>query len=763
MMIFFKISKINIFLFLIINFCANAQHIKQATFKVFGNCELCQNRIVKTLKIPYIKTVHWDIDTQLLTIHFDSIKMPLSKIKENLANVGHDTEDYRSHDAVYAKLPPCCQYERPVQKVLSTNLNEVVLINRKPTTYVSKLSVRNTTTMGAKELLKAACCNLSESFETNPSIDVSFTDAVLGVKQIAMLGLSGNYAQITTENISEIKGLSGNFGMTFIPGPWIESIQITKGTGSVANGYESMTGQINIETLKPDKMPPFFLNLYYNELGRTEINFHLAKKITSNWSTALFTHANGVFRKNDQNSDGFLDIPTGNQINIMNRWRYDNNRGFVAQWMLKALKDTRRAGQLAFHENTDQFTTNQYGVGINVQNYTFSGKLGYVFENQKYQSIGLLWSGNQFNNDAYYGFNTYYGKQQSFQASLIFQSIWNTTEHQYRLGLQYQNDRFFETLSSLNFVRHEKDLGAFVEYTFVPHANFSAVFGLRMDLHNGYQTQLTPRWNFKYQVTDNTILRVSAGSGFRTASILSENSNFLMSSKTFFYKNAHLPFAYGFEPEKSWNFGISIQQQFRLNNQDGTVILDAFQTHFQNQVVVDTDSNINQIQFYNLEGQSFSKTYQLEINYEMIPKLDVRLAYKYMDVKTTYNQQLLEKPLTSKNRAFINLAYELDNHLHFDFTTQWIGSKRLMATAQNPLNETGNTFSPAYCQISGQVSKTFYKKWDAYIGVENATNFKQQNLFIDGDQPFSPYFNATNIWGPINGRMLYFGLRYHVL
>jgi outer membrane receptor for ferrienterochelin and colicin/copper chaperone CopZ len=838
-----------------IQLSAQKKNIKTESFKVYGTCEQCKNRIEKALDNLGTYKADWDIETKMLTVSYDSIKLSKIKLEKKLAAVGHDTEDFQASEKTYNSLPKCCYYERynknevavstnndaknisktenhtitgvileetkkgkllpltnatvnllnsnnsnatdslgvfqlegtvPSKIVISyvgyktdtvditsasdikiilknsstSNLHEVVVTSRTASTFISSLSTFNTLNIGSRELTKAACCNLSESFETSPSVDVSYTDAVTGIKQIQLLGLAGNYTQIITENTPEIKGLASVYGLSFIPGPWIESIQVTKGTGSVANGYESIAGQINVEEIKPDKADKLFINSYANALGRLETTLNLSKTINDKWSTALLTHANGVVAKTDGNKDGFLDIPVGRQINAISRWRYADAKGLFAQFALKILNDHRRSGQTDFDPDTDKFTTNKYGVGINVEQYAFSGKLGYVFPQQKYKSIGFIFSASTYNNDSYYGLTSYNGKQNSIYANLIYQSIIGTTEHKYRAGLSFASDNYNETVIATNYKRTETVPGIFGEYTFTPNAKFTAVAGLRFDYHNEYGLITTPRLNLKYDFTPKTNLRFSAGSGFRTANIFAENIGLFASSRQYTIVSPVSNYGYGLSPEKAWNYGFNFVHNFKINNHSGSFSLDAYRTDFTNQVVIDVDASPQKILFYNLAGKSYSNSLQVELNYQPIQKLDVRLAYRWLDVKTDYSGTLLQKPLIAKQRAFINIAYETNNHWKFDYTTQWFSKKRLPNTNSNPVDKQMQSYSPSYIQMSGQITKQFGSKWDVYIGAENITNYKQKNLIISADQPFSQYFDASLVWGPVNGRMIYAGMRF---
>ncbi|MBS1759841.1 MAG: TonB-dependent receptor [Bacteroidetes bacterium] len=828
---------------------AQKKNSKTDTIKIWGACEMCKERIENAAHKVGVYKANWNVETHLLIVSYDSLKITKAKIEQKIADAGHDTEDYVAKAETYEKLPECCHYIRkdgtsdtgknPINptehlitgivleennkgkftplanayiKYISHNsstivtdstgifrmsvalpatvqvsyvgfvsdtlkisevddlkiilkssgnnkLNEVVVTSRTPSSYISRLSTLNTLNLGARELTKAACCNLSESFETSPSVDVSYADAVTGMKQIQLLGLSGNYSQMLVENLPALRGLPGSFGLTFIPGPWVESIQVTKGTGSVVNGYESIAGQINVEEKKPDGPEKLLVNLYGNDMGRLEANVNIAQKINNKWSSALLLHGNNVSMKTDKNKDGFLDLPIGNQINVVNRWKYIDNKGFIFQTAIKALKDKRQAGQVDFNPTTDKFTTNAYGAGLTAEQYEAQTKIGYVFPQQKYKSIGFMISGVRYKSDAYYGLTSYTGDQKSFYANLIYQSIIGNSNHKFRTGFSWAYDKYNEKYKLTNFNRIENVPGLFFEYTFNGIKNLDVIAGIRSDFHNQYKTQITPRLHAKYTAGKNTSFRFSAGSGFRTANIFAENTG-LMASARQFVINGSSSYGYGLQPEKATNYGIGIVQNFKKQNRTGSISLDAYHTQFNNQVVVDVDASPQKVYFYNLIGKSYSTSIQLEVNYPLLPGFDVRAAYRWLNVKTTYSGNLMEKPLTAKHRAFINLAYEAKGGWKFDYTMQWLSSKRLPNTASNPVDKQMGNYSPGYVLANAQISKQFGKNFELYLGSENLGNFKQKSVIIDAAHPFSNYFDASMVWGPVSGRMIYSGLRY---
>lgn len=647
--------------------------------------------------------------------------------------------------------------------ILATNkrLGEVIVTSKQRSTYLSATNPIRTQVMTDKELFKAACCNLSESFETNPSVDVSYNDAVTGSKQIQLLGLSGNYTQLTVENLPGPRGIATPLGLNSIAGPWVESIQLTKGIGSVANGYESIAGQINVELKKPENSEKVYANAYINDFGKTDLNLNLSKKIGKKWSTGLLLHDDFIANKQlDFNKDGFRDLPTGNQFSLINRWKYDNGKGFLTQFGVKVLNDKRTGGEVGYDANTDKNTTNKYGLGINTERYEAFAKIGYVFPQKKYKSIGLQLSAIDHKQDSYFGLTTYNAKQQNFYANLIYQSIINTTVHKFRTGISFLYDKYNEDFKAVNYKRTETVPGGFFEYTFTPNPKFSAIAGIRGDYNNLFGFFVTPRLHLRYEPIKGTTIRVSTGRGQRTANIFAENTSVFVSSRQVNIIGAEPGKAYGLNPEVAWNKGISVDQKFKLFHNDAMFSIDYFRNDFNNQVVVDLE-NPREVKFYNLQGKSYSNSFQAELNVEPVKKLNVRLAYRYFDVKTTYSGKLLQRPLIANNRAFANLDYAT-NGWKFDYTINYNGRKRIPGTETNPVQYQRDQYSPNFILMNAQISKTVGKKhpMDFYIGGENLTNYFQKNVIVAANQPFSPYFDASLVWGPVTGSMFYAGWRF---
>lgn len=656
----------------------------------------------------------------------------------------------------------------------SNELDEVVVQQERDAIQKTYFSPQNVITVNSDELLKAACCNLAESFETNPAIDVNLSDGLTGTKQIQMLGLTSPYLLITQENIPMVRGASQAYGLTFTPGTWIESIQITKGAGSVVNGYESISGQINTELVKPLTDNAVFVNGYANQNGRYELNTHFNKKLTDKLSTGLYIHGNKRTQKEDNNEDGFLDAPLGEQINVMNRWQYQNvETGFVSFLNVRFLNDEKQVGQVDFNPNTDRVDNGGslsgaevWGSEINTRRFDTSLKLGYVFPELPFQSFGLQTAYSLHKQDSYFGIRTYDINHESIYSSLLFNSIIGDTRNKFKTGISFAYDGYDEVVTTDDYSREDRSVGAFFEYSYENLEKVSLTAGLRVDNHNRLGTFVTPRFHIRYTPWDRGSLRGSFGRGKRAANIFAENQQLFASARQINIAGSGGN-VYGLEPEDAWNYGVSFLQGFSFLNKKGDISLDYYITDFENQVVVDWE-NPQEVSFYNLEGESSAKSFQVELNYELLTRLNFRTSYKFYDVSTDYKSGNLQKPLQAQHRFFVNLGYETeakDNGAQwkFDYTLHSFGEARLPDTSANPVEYQLPAFSPTYNLMNAQVTKVFSNSFEVYVGGENLSDVQQINPVLGADNPFGPNFDTTIVYAPIMGRMFYGGFRFKIL
>lgn len=641
-------------------------------------------------------------------------------------------------------------------------LKEVTVKHRRASTQISMLDPMKRELISQRELLKAACCNLSESFETTPSVDVAFTDAVSGYKQIQMLGLAGPYTLITRENIPDTRGLAAVTGLTFTPGTFIEGMQLSKGTGSVVNGYESVAGQINVEWRKPfeDKEEKLHLNLYQSSQGRTEGNIVYRNKLSDKLSTNILLHGKSQWLKQDNNNDGFLDQPLDKQFVGANRWFWFGPKGWEVQGGVKTAFVQNTGGQWNYERNGEQIAGKPWGFQLNTERVEGWAKIGKMFSKPG-TSMGLQLAGVYHNQDAKYGSTNYLGTQRSFYANLIYQTILGNTNHILKGGLSTLVDNYDETFRLTNYKRNEVVPGAFAEYAYTHSTKFNLVAGIRGDYHNIFGAFATPRLHVRYAPFKKTVLRASVGRAQRTANIFAENMGYMASNRSFIVQSAAgSANPYGLNPEVAWNSGVNLTQKFVLDYRDGAVSVDYYYTHFQNQVVVDVE-DAHSVQFYNLKGLSFANSLQAQADYELIHNLDLRLAYRWYDVRTSYGNTLKERPLVAAHRAFANIGYETRNKWKFDYTVQWIGSKRIPSLhSHHGGGVTAESYSPSFWQMNAQISKSWNDKLEVYVGGENLTNYMMHDPIVGASNPYDVGFDASMIWGPIMGANFYGGFRY---
>lgn len=643
-------------------------------------------------------------------------------------------------------------------------LDEVVIRKKLNSIRKSLFNVQNVVTVDSREMLKAACCNLSESFETNPAVDVNISDAVTGAKQIQMLGLNSPYLLFTQENIPSIRGASQIYGLSFIPGSWIESIQITKGAGSVQNGFESISGQINSELVKPLTDRNVFLNMYANNYGRYEVNARYNKKFSNKLATGLYVHSNLRNGEIDRNSDNFLDAPLAKQLNFMNRWQYlDLEKGWVSFFTAQFLLDEKQTGEKSFDPKTDKFTNHAWGSEVKSNRLDLSAKLGYVFPELPYQSFGYQTAFSFHDQNSYYGYNIYDIQHTSYYSNAVFNSIIGGSQHKFKTGLSFTYDHFNEKVNNQNFDRQDNSLGAFFEYTYDNLEKLSFVAGVRADNHNRLGTFITPRLHVRHSLWDKASIRFSVGRGKRAANIFAENQQFFASSRAvnIIPNNGNL---YSLNPEIAWNTGIGFVQKLYLWNRAMDFSVDYYITDFKDQVLVDWE-NPQEISFYNLNGKSVSKSLQLDLNYEIIQNLNIRLTYKYYDVKIDYLSGTLQKPLQPQHRFFTNLGYETlkksrGSQWKMDFTLHWTGEQRLPDTSTNPIEYQLVPYSKPYSIINSQLTRVINEKLDVYLGGENIGNSVQKKPIINAQDPFGLYFDSTILYAPVLGETYYLGFRY---
>ncbi|MCF8306660.1 MAG: TonB-dependent receptor [Ignavibacteriales bacterium] len=623
----------------------------------------------------------------------------------------------------------------------------------------------NTSKVTTKELQKAACCNLSESFETNPSVDVSFTDALTGVKQIEMLGLSGTYTQLTMENLPYLRGLMSNTGLGFMPGPWMNSINISKGVGSVANGFESITGQIDIDVNEPFDIngKPLYLNFYGDRDQRYEGNLNYRFNFGEHLAGITLFHSSRRQHEFDLNSDNFIDMPRINNLNFMQRFHFVTDSGWESQVGIQFLRDEKRGGTIS----NGGVSASDYSYGSDIDFINLFTKTGFVFPDHPERSFGVQLSYTGYRNSSQFGLRNYLGRQNSAYLNFIYQDMLIEGRLKYRAGFSFLYDNYDEAFSGMNFARVERIPGVFLETTFTPDEKITAVVGLRLDRHNFFGAFLTPRLHLRYAPDPDLVFRLTAGKGIRTPNILTENSSSFASSRNIFIRSDNT-YGTGLPQESAWNFGLSTIYYFLYDWREATFSIDFHRTQFTRITIADLDQNPRAVNFYSVDDGAYSNSVQTELNIEPFESFSTRIAYRFLDVRQNYQSGWKSKPFISGHRILFNAGYSSerispdDAQMLYDLTVQWFGSKRIPSTVSNPADFRIQESSPSFFIVNAQITRSFFENFDIYLGVENLFDFRQTDAIIDHENPESSYFDASMIWGPLNGRMLYSGLRYRI-
>ena len=640
------------------------------------------------------------------------------------------------------------------------SLGEVNVVRRRFGTTKLRSSAMNVDIISSAELSRAACCNLGESFVTNPSVDVSYSDAATGAKQIKLLGLSGTYVQMMTENITNYRGAAAPYGLGYVPGPWMQSIQVSKGSSSVKNGYESIPGQINVEFKKPQLPEADWVsaNLFASSTGRYEANADATLKLSKRWSTSLLAHYENETMAHDANHDGFADIPRVEQYNLWNRWAYMGDH-YVFQAGIKALSEWRNSGQVNHGGNPGQ---ELYKIGIDTRRYEAFTKNAYIFNKEKNTNLALILQGTFHNQDAVYGHKLYDVDQTNVYASLLFETEFSK-QHSLSTGLSFNYDGYDQRyrltndveLPRLKSFEKESVPGAYVQYTYNLEDKLILMGGIRGDYSSMHGFFVTPRAHVKYNPNEFVNFRLSAGKGYRTNHVLAENNYLLASSRK-------VRIAGDLDQEEACNYGASISSYIPLLGKTLNLNAEYYYTDFLKQVVVDMDTDPHEIAFYNLNGRSYSHVFQVEANYPLFKGFTLTAAYRFTDAKTTYNGELKERPLTSRYKGLVTASYKTPLEIwQFDATLQLNGGGRM--PSRYILEDGTPSWSARYGsfeQLSVQITR-YFRRWSIYVGGENLTNFKQKNPIIDAANPWGENFDSTMIWGPVHGAKAYIGIRFN--
>ena len=635
-----------------------------------------------------------------------------------------------------------------------SDLDDFVITKKKAGNF-NLSGPENAFKINQNELFKAACCNLGEAFTTNPSVDVNYSDPATGAKQIKLLGLSGSYVQLLTETLPNFRGAARPYALRYVPGPWMKSISVSKGCSSVKNGYESMSGQIDVEYLKPEDPQGVAVNAYLDSELKAELNFDANFHLSQRLNTEILLHGEDRFMNHDGNGDGFLDTPDIRQVNLQNRWDYFGDK-YIFHGGLGVINERSEAGQTEHHHHSSDPL---YKIDLKTQRYEAYMKHAFILNRERNSNLAVMATGSFHKLDARYGFKGYDVDESNVYVQAMYESDF-TEKHNLSVGLSLNHDYLGQHIARVNEAGSPSDrlndketaFGGYAQYTWKPAESLTAMAGIRADHSSLYGWFATPRVNIRYNPVEILTLRGSVGKGYRTVFPWAEYNYLMASSRQLVVENL--------QQEASWNYGVSAQLSIPINQERLKVNAEYYYTDFDRQVVVDYDSDPHSLIIGNLRGKSYSHTFQIDATYESSFGLDVTAAWRLNDVKTTYDGVLMEKPLTSRYKGLLTMSYSTPMDIwQFDITFQLNGGGRMPAPYKLADGEwSWSRRFKAFPQLNLQVTRWF-RHFSIYAGGENLTNFKQKNPIIASNDPWGPNFDSSMIWGPVHGAMAYVGIR----
>lgn len=644
-------------------------------------------------------------------------------------------------------------------------LGEVTVTSERPGIIISDRMPVKTEQITKVELRKAACCDLAGCFETQATVQPQTTNVVTNSKELRILGLSGVYNQVLIDGMPMIQGLSYTYGISSIPGTLVDNIYVSKGANSVLQGYESISGQINVETKEPDETDRLLLNVYTNSFLEKQFNTNYTVK-KGKWSDLITAHSTQPADRTDQDNDGFMDVPLLTRYMIFNKWKYGNDQewGWSSRIGMRYLHEQRIGGQTAFDPENDEGRTSVYGQLVKFNQAEVWSKTGYRF-NDKHQLV-LFASGFHHKQHAFFGTVDYAARQTNVYTNLQHELDYSVHDLKTGVSFRYVNlnediafaDTSLQRTYAGHYPKQETIPGIFAENTMrFFNDKLTWIAGIRADHHDVFGIMVTPRTLVKYQLAPKTTMRINIGTGWRTVNLFSENINLLVSSRD-------IVFAEQLNPEKAVNYGINVIKKFETNSENlsGYVSVDFYRTDFQNQIFPDYNSDPTKAIIENFTGTSVSNSFQAEVFLKIWRRLEFKAGYSNLDVYRNIDGQKQVLPFNPKHKVLATFSYQpLTDKLQFDVNVHWYGEQRLPDTRSNPPEFRRPDFSKPYAIVNTQFTYNF-GRFEGYAGCENIFDFRQTQPILGWQDPFGRYFDTSSVWGPTRGREVYVGMRFRL-
>lgn len=645
----------------------------------------------------------------------------------------------------------------------SLSLDEIIINEKRSDSYISDINPIKVEVITEHELQKAACCDLSACFDTEASVESKTTNILTNSKELRIFGLSGIYNQVLVDGMPLIQGLTHTYGISSIPGTLVNTIYVAKGANSVLQGYESISGQINVILKEPDQTDKLLINGYVNSFFEHQYNLNYSKSIKK-WNMLLSAHTTQPGSRVDKNEDTFLDLPLIKRYSFYNKWTLGNQKqwGWHSKIGVRYLNENRIGGQFNFDESIHQGSNILYGQTVQISQPEIYTKTGYRINNNNH--IVLFNSASFQNQHSFFGTTKYLAEQFNIYNNIQYEFQWGE-KHLLTAGisnrfLNLKEEISFEMEDSLNrtyngnYSLNEKVTGIFIENNMNFSERTTLIYGARLDHHNTHKYFFTPRILLRHNFGSNTSFRVSCGSGWRTVKFFSENINLLISSRDILFNE-------DLKPEEAINYGFNLTHKYFQNNLDIQLSADFYQTRFLNQIFPDYNTP-TKAYIENFDGTSISNAIQLDTKFLLYKRIETKFSYNFLDVFRIIEDSKYILPFNSKHRLTSTFSYKpLNNNWHIDMNLHWYGEKKLPNTSSNPSDFQFPEKSQPHTIVNIQFTKKI-KLLDLYFGIENISNFRQEEPIVSWENPFGEYFDTSLTWGNTRGREMYLGFRFNL-
>jgi len=650
-----------------------------------------------------------------------------------------------------------------IKLIESLSLDEIIINEKRSDSYISDINPIKVEVITEHELQKAACCDLSACFDTEASVESKTTNILTNSKELRIFGLSGTYNQVLVDGMPLIQGITHTYGISSIPGTLVNTIYVAKGANSVLQGYESISGQINVILKEPDQTDKLLINGYVNSFFEHQYNLNYSKNIRK-WNMLLSAHTTQPGSRVDKNEDTFLDLPLIKRYSFYNKWTLGNQKqwGWHSKTGVRYLNENRIGGQFNFDESIHQGSNILYGQTVQISQPEIYTKTGYRINNNSH--IVLFNSASFQNQHSYFGTTKYLAEQFNIYNNIQYEFQWGE-KHLLTAGisnrfLNLKEEISFEMEDSLNrtyddnYSLDEKVTGIFIENNMNFSERTTLIYGARLDYHNKHKYFFTPRILLRHNFGINTSFRVSCGSGWRTVKFFSENINLLISSRDILFNEK-------LKPEEAINYGFNLTHKYFQNNLDIQLSADFYQTRFLNQIFPDYNTP-TKAYIENFDGTSISNAIQLDTKFLLYKRIETKFSYNFLDVFRIIENSKYILPFNSKHRLTSTFSYKpLDNNWHIDMNLHWHGEKKLPNTSSNPSEFQFPEKSKPHTLVNIQFTKKI-KLLDLYFGIENIFDFRQEEPIVSWENPFGEYFDTSLVWGNTRGREMYLGFRFNL-